>query len=131
MQHNQELVSSPPRRPPQPTSHLPPPPAELLGSSTTEENDPSDAESDSVTAADNGAAIVVVDDTFLVGYTVTALYDCEGDAEEELSFVKGQIIDQVERAPGEEGWCVGTLRDTGGRGLFPTNFVARLDQAEA
>lgn len=130
MQSNQGFASPPPSRPPQPTSRLPPPPAELLDESGTEDVT-FDGEAGVAVSVDGAEAAIVVDDSRLIGYTVQALYDCEGDAEEELSFAKGQFLDHVERAPGEEGWCVGTLRETGARGLFPTNFVARVDQAEA
>jgi hypothetical protein len=52
-----------------------------------------------------------------------AIYDCEGDKEDELSFQVGDLI-EVKRIGAADGWWVGHLVDKPERcGLFPSSFT--------
>ncbi|KAI1001555.1 Regulator of cytoskeleton and endocytosis [Podosphaera aphanis] len=53
--------------------------------------------------------------------TATALYDFEAQAEGDLSFKAGDIIEIVQRTNFENEWWVGKLR--GKQGQFPGNYV--------
>jgi hypothetical protein len=54
---------------------------------------------------------------------VTAIYDCVGEKEDELSFKVGDLI-EVKRIGAAGGWCVGCLVDKPERpGLFPYSFT--------
>ena len=55
-----------------------------------------------------------------LGRTAEALYDCEAENSDELSFSAGDIITNIEDAE-EDGWCTGSCR--GHRGLVPMNFL--------
>ncbi|EGD73656.1 hypothetical protein PTSG_12302 [Salpingoeca rosetta] len=55
-------------------------------------------------------------------WTVRALYNCDAEDEEELTFRRGDLITDVEPFE-DEGWFVGTLQSTQQRGLFPYNYV--------
>ncbi|KAJ3013764.1 hypothetical protein HKX48_005531 [Thoreauomyces humboldtii] len=57
-----------------------------------------------------------------------ALFDCDGDTPQELSFKAGDSITDVRPAP-DAGWLVGTLGSK--TGLFPGNYVMLVDAAEA
>lgn len=124
----------PPGRPPQPVSLLPPPPAQLLDGETPPP--PVLPEGGQLVAPQpDGVATAVVtppaEDEAVPERIVRALYNCEADADEEISFKQGQVIVAVVTAPSEDGWLLGTVQDTGERGLFPSNFVVTLDSAEA
>lgn len=57
---------------------------------------------------------------------VVAMYDCEADHEDELSFTEGQVL-VVHEKP-DRDWWVGHVEDTPEqRGLFPASFVQELD----
>ena len=58
-----------------------------------------------------------------LGEYVTALYDFEGEAADELSFREGDKIRVVEKTESVEDWWLGELR--GMRGSFPANYVQR------
>ncbi|KAE8452746.1 hypothetical protein EG329_013018 [Mollisiaceae sp. DMI_Dod_QoI] len=53
--------------------------------------------------------------------TVTALYDYEAQAEGDLSFTTGDVIDIVTRTNNENEWWIGKVR--GKQGQFPGNYV--------
>jgi len=53
--------------------------------------------------------------------TVTALYDYEAQAEGDLSFVTGDVIEIVFRTQNENEWWTGKCR--GKQGQFPANYV--------
>jgi hypothetical protein len=57
---------------------------------------------------------------------VTAIYDCVGEKEDELSFKVGDLI-EVKRIGAVGGWCVGCLVDKPERpGLFPYSFAVSM-----
>ncbi|EXJ83223.1 hypothetical protein A1O1_06842 [Capronia coronata CBS 617.96] len=53
--------------------------------------------------------------------TVTALYDYEAQAEGDLSFMTGDVIEIVSRTQNENEWWIGRLN--GKEGQFPGNYV--------
>ncbi|KAK0283542.1 BAR adaptor protein Hob1 [Friedmanniomyces endolithicus] len=53
--------------------------------------------------------------------TVTALYDYEAQAEGDLSFSAGEVVEIVTRTGNENEWWVGKIG--GRRGQFPGNYV--------
>lgn len=53
--------------------------------------------------------------------TVTALYDYEAQAEGDLSFLAGDIVEIVSRTQNENEWWIGKVR--GKQGQFPGNYV--------
>lgn len=53
-------------------------------------------------------------------YTVTALYDYQGQQPEDLSFRAGDVIKVISDDDGS-GWMEGELR--GKKGIFPTSYV--------
>ena len=58
-----------------------------------------------------------------------AVYDCEADHDDELTFSVGDIITIVEEEVKEEYWCWrrGFVRDRPGKiGLFPYSFVEMI-----
>ena len=59
---------------------------------------------------------------------VIAEFDCEGEAEDELSFKIGDKIQLTKRD--DSGWWEGTSSRTGATGLFPSNYVRMATQQE-
>lgn len=56
-----------------------------------------------------------------------ALYDCEADNEDELSFREGEIIIVTNEHTDDENWMEGALeRAPEVRGMFPISFVQML-----
>ncbi|XDV25183.1 hypothetical protein PO909_029143 [Leuciscus waleckii] len=53
------------------------------------------------------------------GYTAKAIYDYQGEASDEISFMPDDIITNIEKV--DEGWWKGTCH--GRTGLFPATFV--------
>ncbi|KAH9865960.1 hypothetical protein J1614_008524 [Plenodomus biglobosus] len=53
--------------------------------------------------------------------TVTALYDYEAQAEGDLSFITGDVIEIVSRTQNDNEWWIGKVR--GKQGQFPGNYV--------
>lgn len=53
--------------------------------------------------------------------TVTALYDYEAQAEGDLSFLAGDVIEIVSRTQNDNEWWIGKVR--GKQGQFPGNYV--------
>uniref|UniRef100_A0A4W3GGU9 Hematopoietic lineage cell-specific protein n=1 Tax=Callorhinchus milii TaxID=7868 RepID=A0A4W3GGU9_CALMI len=57
------------------------------------------------------------------GVTATALYDYQGEGDDEISFDPNEVITNIEMV--DEGWWRGQCQ--GRVGLFPANYV-RLNQ---
>jgi len=56
-----------------------------------------------------------------------ALYDCEADNEDELTFEEGDIIIIMAEETEDDNWMEGVLEsDPDRRGLFPSSFVHML-----
>jgi len=56
-----------------------------------------------------------------------ALYDCEADNEDELTFEEGDIIVIIAEETEDDNWMEGVLvSDPDRRGLFPASFVHML-----
>lgn len=56
-----------------------------------------------------------------------ALYDCEADNEDELSFEEGDIIVIIAEETEDDNWMEGILEtEPDRRGLFPASFVHML-----
>ena len=56
-----------------------------------------------------------------LGRTAKALYDCNAELEDELSFKAGDIITNIVDVTEEDGWCMGSCHDH--RGFVPLNFM--------
>ncbi|KAK6630328.1 hypothetical protein RUM44_004995 [Polyplax serrata] len=58
---------------------------------------------------------------------VRALYDCEADREDELSFKVGDIIIVTNQQTDDDNWIEGALEtDPGHTGMFPISFVEKI-----
>ena len=56
-----------------------------------------------------------------------ALYDCEADNDDELTFEEGDVIIILNEETEDENWMEGhLLNDSNKRGLFPVSFVHML-----
>jgi Arf-GAP/SH3 domain/ANK repeat/PH domain-containing protein len=56
-----------------------------------------------------------------------ALYDCEADNEDELTFEEGDIIIILKEETEDDNWMEGVLEaEPDRRGLFPASFVHML-----
>ena len=56
-----------------------------------------------------------------------ALYDCEADNEDELTFEEGDVIVILNEETEDENWMEGYLESKANkRGLFPVSFVEVL-----
>lgn len=56
-----------------------------------------------------------------------ALYDCEADNEDELSFHEGEVIVVTNEQTDDDNWMEGALeRSPEHRGMFPISFVHML-----
>ena len=56
-----------------------------------------------------------------------ALYDCDADREDELSFEEGEVIVIMKNRTDDEDWMEGMIEgDSSRRGLFPASFVRFL-----
>lgn len=64
---------------------------------------------------------------FFGSFSVSAIVEYDYTAKEidELTLVKGAIINNIKAQPG--GWWEGTLATSGKTGMFPDNFVRVLD----
>ena len=59
-----------------------------------------------------------------------ALYDYDARTEEDLSFVKGEIL-EVYPEDLRNDWWRARSRDTGGEGFIPSNYVAEVQSLDA
>lgn len=58
---------------------------------------------------------------------VRALYDCEADRDDELSFKVGDIIIVTNQQTDDDNWIEGALEtDPGHTGMFPISFVEKI-----
>lgn len=59
-----------------------------------------------------------------------ALYDYDARTEEDLSFVKGEVL-EVYPEDLRNDWWRARSRDTGGEGFIPSNYVAEVQSLDA
>ena len=60
-----------------------------------------------------------------------ALYDCEADRDDELSFKEGEVILILSEKTDDEDWMEGIIEgDINRRGLFPASFVQMLTEQQ-
>ena len=59
------------------------------------------------------------------GVPYVAVYGCDGDTEDELSFKAGDIIMVVDSS--DANWWTGAVDGTGPTGTFPANYVASVE----
>lgn len=58
-----------------------------------------------------------------------ALYDCDADRDDELSFKEGEILLILSDKTDDEDWMEGFVEgDVNRRGLFPASFVQILTE---
>ncbi|KAJ2947726.1 hypothetical protein O0L34_g9502 [Tuta absoluta] len=55
-----------------------------------------------------------------------ALYDCQADNEDELSFREGEVIVVINERTEDDNWMEGQVEGTARRGMFPVSFVHML-----
>ncbi|KAI5639752.1 ankyrin repeats (3 copies) domain-containing protein [Phthorimaea operculella] len=55
-----------------------------------------------------------------------ALYDCQADNEDELSFREGEVIVVINERTEDDNWMEGQVEGTTRRGMFPVSFVHML-----
>ena len=62
------------------------------------------------------------------GKRCRALYDCEADNDDEISFREGEVLVVTVEQTEDENWMEGYVQtDPGRRGVFPASFVQLLD----
>lgn len=62
---------------------------------------------------------------FLLQALFRALYDYSAADTDEISFVEGDYIVDVEVV--DAGWMTGTVQRTGQHGMLPSNYVEKAD----
>ena len=62
------------------------------------------------------------------GRRCRALYDCEADNDDELSFREGEVLVVTVEQTEDENWMAGYVElEPGRRGVFPASFVHLLN----
>ena len=74
-------------------------------------------------SADDTAGAASASGNPIPGARYRATFTCVGGDEDELSFEKGTIINNVQAVEDEDGWWEGTHELNGMQGLFPSNYV--------
>ena len=75
--------------------------------------------------------IIFVFDLFKTGRRCRALYDCEADNDDEVSFREGEILVVMIEKTEDENWMEGYVEsDPKRRGVFPASFVHILNERD-